>query len=295
MGKYSIRELEKLSGIKAHTIRIWEKRYQLIRPERTTSNIRFYSDDDLKKIINVSVLNASGLKISSIARMTTDELHREILALSSKANETNIHVDNLVTSMLDMDEAKFKSELSSIEEKSGFENMVTGVIYPFLEKIGIFWQTGNITPAHEHFISNLIRERIIVATASLPLPPDTAIRALLFLCEDELHEIGLLYYHYLARKNGFKTYYLGQSVPFADLKEAYNIHKPHLLITSMTSSPAPHLLDNFMQTLCSEFLSSRILASGFLLKNTSFRVPKNLTLFRDVTELKDILLQIKGR
>lgn len=295
MGNYSIKELEKLTGIKAHTIRIWEKRYQLISPQRTASNIRFYSDDDLKKIINVSVLNGHGVKISSIARMSTDELQKKILEISATGNQADIHVDNLITSMIDMDEEKFKNELSVLEEKSGFERTVTDIIYPFLEKIGIFWQTGNITPAHEHFISNLIREKLIVAIAGLPVPPKTAIRAMLFLCEGELHEIGLLFCHYITRKNGFRTFYLGQSVPLADLKEVYAVHKPHLLITSMTSTPSPNQLDEYIQTLCSDFPSSRILASGYLLRNTSFRFSKNLTVFKNVTELPDILQKIKGK
>jgi DNA-binding transcriptional MerR regulator len=294
MGKYSIKELEKLSGIKAHTIRIWEKRYAVIEPQRTQTNIRFYSDNDLKRIINVSLLNANGIKISAIASMTQDEVNTKVQALSQTDTMANIHIDQLVKAMIDLEEEKFNRDLSTIEEKLGFEKTIVEIVYPFLNKIGILWQTGNITPAHEHFISNLIRQKIIVSIAALPLPPNSGIRIILFLPEDELHEIALLFYHFIARKYGFKTYYLGQSVPHADLQSVYEIHRPHLLITSLTSTPSPQLLNSYLQKLSDDFAKSHILASGPLLRNCSFKKPPNLKFFETATELVIILKELKG-
>jgi MerR family transcriptional regulator, light-induced transcriptional regulator len=288
MGKYSIKELEKLSGIKAHTIRIWEKRYGVIDPQRTATNIRFYSDDDLKKIINVSLLNNAGIKISAIASLSNDDLGKKVRELSETDN-TSVHIDQLVTSMIDLDEEKFEDELHAIEKKFGFENTITEIIYPFLNKIGVLWQTGNITPAHEHFISNLIRQKIIVATAALPIPSKSNIRVVLFLPENELHEIALLFYHYLARKYGYRTFYLGQSVPHDDLKVVYTIHKPHILITSLTSNPAPSALNHYLQKLSDDFSGSRVFASGALLRKTSFHYPANLKVFESAVELRDML------
>src|SRR5688572_1728818 len=181
MGKYSIKELEKLSGIKAHTIRIWEKRHRLIEPQRTNTNIRFYSDDDLKKIINVSVLNNNGLKISKIAGMSGDEMHRKIMELTTTKSEATIHIDQLVIAMVELDEEKFERILAGLTLRFGFEQTVVDVIYPFLEKIGVLWQTHHITPAQEHFISNLIRQKVIVAIDSLPIPPKTKKSVMLFL------------------------------------------------------------------------------------------------------------------
>ena len=293
MGTYSIRELEHLSGIKAHTIRMWEKRHRLIEPQRTDSNIRYYSDDDLKKILNVSLLNNSGIKISAIAGMPEDELGKKVLELSESAGQTRIHIDQLVTSMLDLDEERFEADLAAYEKKFGFEETVTTIVYPFLDKIGILWQTGNITPAHEHFISNLIRQRIIVAIASLPPVTRATLRIVLFLPENELHEIGLLFYHYIARKSGFKTYYLGQSVPHRDLQTVCSIHKPHFLITSLTSSPPVSELDDYVHQLCADFRSSRIFASGAILRKSSFRFPPNFKLFDTATQLSDLLLALK--
>jgi DNA-binding transcriptional MerR regulator len=263
MGKYSIKELEKLSGIKAHTIRIWEKRYHLIEPQRTATNIRFYSDDDLKKIINVSLLNASGIKISKIAGMTSNEMNRRILALHESKSETAVHIDQLVIAMVELDEEKFEKVLSAIILRFGFEQTVIEIIYPFLEKIGVLWQTHHISPAQEHFISNLIRQKIIVAIDSLSIAPPTARRVLLFLPEHELHEISLLFTHYRARKAGYRTYYLGQALPFDDLKSAYEVHQPHIMITVITSALPKGALEKYVERLATDFKNSTILLSGY--------------------------------
>ena len=289
MGKYSIKELEQLSGIKAHTIRIWEKRYKVIIPQRTATNIRFYSDDDLKKIINVSLLNNHGIKISRIADMSLQEISDKILEMSEAKGEADIYIDQLVVAMVDMDEEQFEKVLSILVAKFGFEGSITEVVYPFMEKIGILWQTGTITPAHEHFISNLIRQRLVTSIASLPFPTKKARRAILFLPEGELHEIGLLFYHYITRKKGFKTFYLGQSVPHEDLKAVYKIHKPDFLITSLVSFPSPKEFENYINTLSNDFPESTILASGLMLRKTAFKIPKNFKPFYRATELPALL------
>jgi MerR family transcriptional regulator, light-induced transcriptional regulator len=289
MGQYSIKELEKLSGIKAHTIRIWEKRHQIVEPQRTNTNIRFYSDEDLKKIINVSLLNNHGIKISRIADMSVDEINKRILELSEQKAEADIFIDQLIVAMMDMDEAKFEEVISKLTDRFGFERTITGMVYPFLEKIGVLWQTGNITPAHEHFITNLIRQKIITAIAALRIPPKTAPRAILFLPEGELHELGLLFYHYLVRHKGFYTFYLGQSVPYKDLQEIYAIHRPSIMVTSLISTPPASELQSFMNTLAADFPECTILASGLTLRNTAFVVPKNVKSFYKAVELPSLL------
>jgi len=289
MGKYSIKELEQLSGIKAHTIRIWEKRYKIIHPQRTSTNIRFYSDDDLKKIINVSQLNANGIKISKIASMTFEEVNATILNLIGTKTDTELHIDQLIVSMLDMAEESFERILNNLVEKFGLVKCMTEVLYPFLEKIGVLWQTETITPAHEHFISNLIRQRLIVNIASLPLPPNESRKAILFLPEGELHEIGLLFFHYLTRQQGFKTFYLGQTVPHKDLETIYYLHQPQVLITSLISSPSANHFEEYIYTLSKDFANSTILVSGLQVRNTAFRIPKNVKVFYKATELPALL------
>jgi MerR family transcriptional regulator, light-induced transcriptional regulator len=288
MGKYSIKELEQLSGIKAHTIRIWEKRHKIIDPSRTPTNIRYYSDEDLKKIINVSLLNNNGIKISRIADMSLEQMNQKILEISQLKNDATIHIDQLVIAMVDMEEESFEKILNNLILRFGFERTITEVVYPFLEKIGILWQTENISPAHEHFMSNLIRQKLIVAIDGLPLPPKTAKKILLFLPEGELHELPLLFYHYLARKTGWRTYYLGQNVPHNDLISVFNVHQPDLMITSLiTSTAAP--VEDYLKRISVDFRNTPILASGQQLQKFGFTKVANVQPFKTVEQLKELI------
>jgi len=147
MNRFTIKDIENLSGIKAHTIRIWEKRHNIIVPARTPTNIRTYTDDDLKKIINVSLLNNYGIKISKIAKMSSADMNERILQIAELKNDSAIHIDQLIVAMMDMEEEGFEKILSNLILRYGFEKTVTEIVYPFLERIGILWQTQNITPA----------------------------------------------------------------------------------------------------------------------------------------------------
>lgn len=284
MGKYSIKELEHLSGIKAHTIRIWEKRHKIIVPSRTSTNIRTYSDDDLKKIINVSLLNNYGIKISKIAEMSVADMHQRILQITERKTDSNLHIDQLIVAMMDMEEEGFEKILGNLILRYGFEKTVTDIIYPFLERIGILWQTQNISPAHEHFISNLIRQKIIVAIDSLPLPAKTSKKVLLFLPEKEMHEIGLLFYHFIIRKAGLRTYYLGQSVPHADLISVFNTHLPDILVTSITTAP-PAPIDGYIHQLAKDFPAVPVLVAGIQVHQLHGAKIKNVQTFNSALEL----------
>lgn len=288
MGSYSIKELETLSGIKAHTIRIWEKRHRIIIPKRTPTNIRYYSDNDLKKIINVSLLNSEGVKISRIAGMTEEEINTKIVELTSNHQDPNLFIDQLVVEMIDMEEEQFEKLLSHLIMKFGFEKTIVEIVYPFLEKIGVLWQTGNITPAQEHFISNLIRQKIIVAIDSLPFPKKDATKVVLFLPENELHEIGLLFYHYLVRNWGFKVYYLGQHLPYDDLKKVCKIHQPQFIITSLTAPQRPQAALEYLTRLIKDFPTATILASGKLPESITSKL-QNLSHFDSIPSLRQLL------
>ncbi len=288
MGKYSIKELEQLSGIKAHTIRIWEKRYNLIDPSRTATNIRYYSDEDLKKIINVSLLNNNGIKISKIAEMSLDAISKKVVEISEVHHDATVHIDQMVVAMIDMEEEMFERILNNIILKFGFEKTITDVVYPFLEKIGILWQTHSITPAHEHFISNLIRQKIIVAIDGLPIPPKSAKKIMLFLPEGEMHEMGLLFYNFLTRKIGHRTYYLGQSVPHDDLKKIIAVHQPDMMITSITSAPNGNI-EPYIKRLTNDFAHISILVSGYQVQRFTGTKNQNLQFFSRASELKDLI------
>jgi MerR family transcriptional regulator, light-induced transcriptional regulator len=288
MGKYSIKELETLSGIKAHTIRIWEKRHRIIEPRRTTTNVRFYSDSDLRKIINVSLLNNHGVKISKIAGMSDVEINSEVVQLTDSHSEVDIFIDQLIMSMIDMEEEKFEKLLAHLIVKFGFEKTVLEVIYPFLHKIGILWHTRNITPAQEHFITNLIRQKILVAIDALPFPAKDAEKVVLFLPENELHEIGLLFYYFIVKKLGYKTFYLGQHLPYQDLSKVCLEYQPRFIITSLISTQKPKKTQQYIEKLVSDFPDSTLLASGNFSK---IILPKsaNFKHFKNALDLKSLL------
>lgn len=289
MGSYSIKELEKLSGIKAHTLRIWEKRHGIIEPSRTNTNIRFYNDEDLKKIINVSLLNNQGFKISHIAHMSYDEITQKVIELSKSSDELSLQIDQFVIAMIELDEDKFEKLLSGLILRFGFEKTITEIVYPFLEKIGVLWQTGNINPAQEHFISNLVRQKIIVAIDGLSLAPISAHKVILYLPETELHEIGLLFHHYIVKKAGFRTYYLGQNVPHEDLKFIAAIHKPRFFITALTSKPTSQTVHEYLKKLEHDFPDVIILASGYQVSKLAVLPPKNIRIFKNSLELREFL------
>ncbi|CAN5467371.1 MerR family transcriptional regulator [soil metagenome] len=293
MGNYSIKELEKLSGIKAHTIRIWEKRYQIVAPQRSDSNIRSYSDDDLKKIINISLLNNNGVKISKIADLTSDQLVKKVSELSKTSGNLDIQIDQLIVAMVDLEEENFERVLGEMIVRYGFEKTIIEIVYPFFDKIGILWQTNNITPAQEHFISNLVRQKIIVAIDALSLAPKTSTRALLFLPDNELHELGLLFYYYIAKKAGFRTYYFGQMVPYKDVVAICNSHQPKILITAIISSPPASEVQAYLTKLCSEQPQCSVLAAGRAIGKIALKLPSNLHPFSNAKELSHLLTILK--
>jgi MerR family transcriptional regulator, light-induced transcriptional regulator len=289
MGKYSIKELEQLSGIKAHTIRIWEKRHRLIEPQRTSTNIRFYSDDDLKKIINVSLLNNHGVKISRIAELNHDQLVEKVLEFAEKKSEADVYINQMIVAMIDMDEDTFDQQLSRLSLKFGMERTISEVIYPFLDRIGILWQTGNITPAQEHFISNLVRQKLIVAIDNLPQPPKGSKTALLFLPEHELHEIGLLFCHYLLKKQSIRVWYLGQMVPYRDLKSVGLTHKPNFFVTCLVSERPPKDVQAYVNGLCSDFPASTIIATGAAINRIALSFPPNFIVLDRVIRVREFV------
>ena len=286
MGKYSIKELEHLSGIKAHTIRIWEKRYSIINPQRTDTNIRFYSDHDLKKIINVSLLNANGFKISKIAEMSDNQIAEKVLALSTSTQDHSIHINQLLSAMVQLDEESFETALSGFFLRYNFEITMTQIVYPFLERTGILWQTHNITPAQEHFSSNLIRQKIIVGIDGLPLQSKSKRIAILFLPESELHEIGLLFCHYLLRKAGYRTIYLGQAVPHPDLLHVVSLYQPQLLVTIITSPLREVTLPQYLAMLAHDVPGVKIFVSGQQIKHLPpDKMPACVTAFHSSDQL----------
>ncbi len=294
MAVYSIRELEKLSGIKAHTIRIWEKRYDLIDPHRTQTNIRYYTDFELKKILNVAVLNRHGIKISHIARLNETELKEEIIRVSNSFQSYENYIDSLIISMIELDVYKLTGIIEKSVSKIGFKETFTEVLYPFLEKVGVLWQAGDINPVQEHFISNLIRQKLIAATDRIPNTFNPkAKKFLLLLPEGEWHEIGLLFAQYLLRESGHEVIYLGQSVPYSDVLAAgANIQFDSVFVVCTTNQPEFDFV-TYLQDLGGAFPEKKILFfSSFLDEKPAILGEKHI-LFNTTQAFLDYLAELE--
>lgn len=261
MSIYSIKDLEHLSGIKAHTIRIWEQRYQLFSPQRTSTNIRFYSDDDLKLILNIASLQHHGYKISKIVGMPREARQQEVQRLSLANKSFEDQVNALSVAMIDLDEVFFNKIVDSNVKNVGFERTMMEIIYPFLQKIGILWMTNSINPAQEHFISHLVRQKLIVATDKLKVPSKGPL-FVLFLPDGELHELGLLFANFMLRSRGVRTLFFGQILPLKALEEVYHHVNPSFMFTCITSSPGSGEIQSYINSLSQKFKDSTILITG---------------------------------
>lgn len=266
MRKYQIKDLERLTGIKAHTIRIWEKRYNLLNPERSDTNIRYYNDNDLRHLLNISLLLQRGSKISKLSVLNGNEINARVSESLNETNEIEKNIEpfltGLVISMVEMDEDKFNSIYFKSIHKMGFLNTMTRLVYPFLMKIGIMWGTNEINPAQEHFISNLIRRKMLSAINDLPNEVSQKDEYILYLPQEELHEIGLIFAHYLLKERGYKVYYLGQGVPFIDLEATVNYTQASHVMTIITSIKDSNTIQNLINDSLKSFKNQTLLFSG---------------------------------
>lgn len=291
MSSYSIKDLEQLSGIKAHTLRVWEQRYNLLSPKRTETNIRFYDDQDLKLILNVALLNDNGVKISKIASMASDEIREEVMKLTERSLTHDDQIHALTICMIEMDEERFDKILSTNIIKLGFEQTMMNIIYPFMSKIGVLWQTGAINPAQEHFISNLVRQKLIVAIDGQTLKAGGK-KFLLFLPERELHETSILFASYLIKNKGHKVIYLGQTTPYEDLVSVYNLHQPEFLLTVITTSPSSEDVQEYLYSISKRFSTSKILVTGYQVIGQDLIFPSNVRLLNYIRDIKEFLEEL---
>ena len=292
---FSIRDMENLSGIKAHTIRIWEKRYNLFTPERTTTNIRYYSLQSLQKLLNVTLLYNNGYKISKIAKL--DESHIPIIVREIVANnsEKNHAINAFKLAMINFDQTLFLNTYSSLLSERSFRDIFNEVFIPLLNELGLLWQTDTISPSNEHFITHLIKQKIYINTEKLqlvePIKKDKVFA--LFLPENEIHEIGLLYLNYEITLRGYKSIYLGQTMPIeslADLLKYYdNIH----FVSYFTVSPTKDELDAYFDKFSKKLNlsgSSRLWVLGHQIQYiTENKLPSSVQTFNSIEHLISIL------
>lgn len=252
MKLYEISELEQLTGIKAHTIRIWEKRYSLIEPTRTSTNIRRYNDEQVKKLLNVCTLLANGYKISKIAGLKEKEVSAKINLIEQTGNTNSItenFINQLIASMIGFNEQAFEKTYTAAVNKLGLFDAMLNVFYPLFHKIGVMWVTSNLTPVQEHFASCIIKRKLMAAINDLPSPTKKK-TFLLLLPPGEYHDVSLLFANYIIKSKGFQTIYLGQNVPYENITPVLKETKAqYLLMFYITPRDAKEVYDELKQNL----------------------------------------------
>lgn len=290
MAIYSIKDLEKLSGIKAHTIRVWEKRYEVIIPKRTPTNIRYYDDEDLKLLLNIALLNKNGIKISKISKMKQEEIAAKVAAISAINFEYGTQLDALTLSMIEMDEYKFDRIIRANIKQLGFEKTMIEVFQPFLDKLSLLWLTGSVNPVQENFISYLIRRKIICAIDNEPLVSDPQVKTfLVFLPEGERQELSVLFMHYLLRARRFRVIYLGQDISLRDLHDVQQIHQPDFVFTMITETFSKEPLRPYLGKLAHLFPKSRLLLSGYQVIAQKIGNDENIQVLKSLPETIEFL------
>ena len=289
MPSYTIKDLEQISGIKAHTIRIWEQRYGFLQPQRTETNIRSYSADELKVILNVSLLNKYGYKISHINKMSSAEIEDKIFGLNHLDAEKERVVNALIKDMVSLDMLSFERQLDNYIAQKGVEKTITEIIFCFLERVGVLWITNHINPAQEHLASNIVRQKIILGIEKLPKMHINAKLIVLFMPEGEYHEIGLLFVHFLLKSKGYNVDYLGTNVPIVDLKYLTEYKKVDYLYAHITAPTKGFKMNKFMEQLGQINKDIPIILTGQMMQEYKGSVPGNIRVLQSLSETMGFL------
>lgn len=290
MAIYSIGDLERLTGIKAHTIRMWEQRYGILNPKRTETRIRYYEDDDLQFLMNVALLNKRGLRISKIAKMSFEDVGAEVERISQIKLGLDTHLNLLTLAFVEMDEYKFNSVFDHYSARIGLETTLLNVVYPFLEKLSLMWLTGAVKPVQENFFTQLVRNKLIAAIEAIPIPSQAhAPKCLLFLPKGEQQELSILVVQLLMRLRGILPVNVGEDTGLMDVEDAYRILKPAYLFTihseTFTDVPTEQYLNNISELAT----GSTILITGYQVAGSDIPLPSNVLTFSNMDGLKQYL------
>ncbi|MEO7800519.1 MAG: MerR family transcriptional regulator [Ginsengibacter sp.] len=283
--QFTIKDIENLSGVKAHTIRIWEQRYSFLRPGRTEKNLRLYDDEQLKTILNIALLNKHGFKISHIDKMSEEGRLQKIMSLPSAEAKNEVIINNLIDQMNKVDMKTFEECIDAQIKTQTIEKTLLQIIFPFLERIGVLWLTSHINPAQEHLVSNIIRQKIIVGIETLNKPKQSTATICMFLPEGEYHELSLLFITYLLKKAGVEIIYLGASIPLIDVEFIVRYKKPDYLFSHLTSITQKFNFETFLNSLHSSFPSIPIIISGKLTTVYSKKIPENIHFKKSAVEI----------
>jgi DNA-binding transcriptional MerR regulator len=289
MNAFTIKDLELLSGIKSHTIRIWEQRYTFLKPQRTDTNIRYYTNDELKMLLNIALLNKYGFKISHIDRMSTPEMRDKIASLTQSQAQQERAINDLIHNMVDVKIEEFELLLDGHISTKGIEKTITQIIFPFLERIGILWLTNHINPAQEHLVTNIIRQKLIVGIDGVVSHISSSKSMLLFLPEGEHHELGLLFMYYLLKSRGIKVIYLGANVPMKDVEFVADLKNPTFLYTHLTAVAHNFNFDKFLVNAHNRLFHNKLIVSGLLTQQYKKKVPSNVSFKKSLGEVTEYL------
>ena len=286
---YSIKDLKVLSRIKAHTIRIWEKRYSLLSLNRTDTNIRLYNDSDLRRILNVSLLVSNGYKISKVARFDDVKIKEAVIEINKRNTAESDYVDRLILHMLNFDNIGFYNFTDEIIAKKGLEDAYLKVFFALFERIGTYWQVGTIFPAQEHYVTSILRQKLIAETDKIGFEKVNGSTMLFFLPEGEMHEMSLLFYSYLAQKYGYNVIYLGQFVPFEDLSKVQNHIKIDYVFTAFINAFPKEELENYLVQLKDTFQHQKIFITGWQVQQHNPVLPRSVKIIQDYKDFKKYL------
>lgn len=288
---FSIKDLENLSGIKAHTIRIWEKRYNILEPMRTDTNIRLYDSKNLQKLLNIVLLHKYGYKISKISKYSEEEIPKLVREIISEKSVKNHAISEFKLAMMNFDQNQFQETYTTLLSEKSFRDVFYEIFIPLMEEIGVLWQSDTITPAHEHFISHLLRQKIILHTEKAQTETKVTNETVfvLYLPMNEIHELGLLYLNYELISNGCHTVYLGESVPLENLKDVQKYFKDSTFVSYITVEPDKDAVNDYIKKIQEELLDNSNSKLWLLGRMTSYieteNLPKNITIFNSIAEI----------
>jgi len=289
MQSFTIKDLENLSGIKAHTIRIWEQRYSFLKPSRTETNIRYYGNPELKKLLNIALLNKYGYKISHINKMNEAEISEKLLSLNQVEAQQERIINELIHHMVEMENGKFEAVLNSHILSRGMEKTISQIIFPFMEKIGILWLTNHINPAQEHIVSNIIRQKLMAGIDQLIPAFRVDKTILLFLPEGEFHELGLLFMQYMLKTRGVPVIYLGANSPMKEVEAVVKCRKPDYIYIHITSPGNKFNFERFLTGVCHSAPSIPIVISGQYATKSQLKIPSRVSIRSTSAEIMEFI------
>ncbi len=291
---FSIKDLENLSGIKAHTIRIWEKRYNILQPMRSDTNIRNYDLSNLQKLLNVVLLNSYGYKISRIAEHSTEKIELLVREIISEKSTKNHAINAFKMAMINFDQALFFNTYNSLLSDKNFRDVFYEVVIPLMNEIGLLWQAGTITPAQEHFISFLIKQKLLLNIEKLQIlePTRTDKVFVLYLPENEIHELGLMYLNYEILLNGYKTIYLGESVPIDSLMDMRKYFDTIVYVSYLTVEPNKDVINEYVEEITTKIIddNSKILFVGRMVEFIDTKtISDKISVYKSISDLVEEL------